>query len=187
MKLLFAALLLAPTSAARAADNTSAILAAVDEGIKAEARAETAAESKKRSADDETRLIYWDAQRNAQRKMIAAYDRAIKLTLDSYGLSSSPPPNPRAAPPSTPEGAWAAGMSAPRSTIFLDGEYRAVLGSDGAPHYLSDDPAQAANGAAYAVTDPDGRSTVFPRAMLAVSEEREPGILALTLHHEELH
>lgn len=187
MRPFLAALLLASAAAANAADGGSAILAAVDEGIKARSAASAAMVSRDESQDDETRLIYWAALRDARSRMKAAYDRAIALTQEAYGLSAPPTANPRVVPPSLPDGAWAAGLPAPRSTAFTLPIYRAIKGADDSLHFISDDPKGIGHDDALAMTDPDGRTALFSETMELAAANREPGILALTIHHENHH
>lgn len=187
MKPLLAALVFATAATASADDGKSRILTAVDEGIKAESDAASARVSRDQSPDDETRLIYWDAMRDALSRAKTAYDRAITLTSESYGLASPPAPDAKVAPPSASDGAWAAGLSSPRSVVFMPPNYRTIKGVDELPHFISDNPADNDDNGLLAITDPDGRTTLFSQAMEIAAKTREPGILALTLHHENRH
>jgi hypothetical protein len=187
MKLILAMLLFTGTATASSDDGKTGILTAVDEGIKAESEMTAAAVSRNQTQDDETRLIYWDAMRDARGRMETAYDRAIKLTNDAYDLSTPPTTDPKVAPPSSPDGGWAAGLPAPRSVTFMPPNYRAIKDSGGSLHYISDNPADNGEDGTMALTDPDGQTTLFSQVMEIAAETREPGVLALTLDHENRH
>lgn len=188
MRASLVALTLAVSAPAVAADGKSAILEAIDAGVKAQLKARAAFDGRDASTDDETRLIYWTAAREARGKAKSSYDLAIRLTQTEYAVKvPAPQDDPIAAAPKSPDGAWAAGLSAPQSVEFSFPAYRAIKGSDGALHYLSDNIGDNGREDALAFTDPDGRTLLFTDVMGHVADQRDPGVLALTLHHENVH
>ena len=182
------ALFLITATAAGAADGKSAILDAIDMGVKAQLKMRSALVSRDAATDDETKLIYWTEARDEQAKAKSAYDRAIVLVQAEYSIKiPTPQDDPVAATPKSPDGAWAAGISAPQTVEFSLPAYRSIKGSDGVLHYISDNIADNGREDALAFTDPDGRTLLFTDIMGYVADNHDPGMLALTLHHENIH
>lgn len=170
-------------------EQKTSILMAAEEGLAAEAEREAAWISRGRfskAGDAESELIYWTSARAAERRMKEAFDRAIRLAEPAYNLTPAAPPDPRAQKPSSPQGAWSAGLPAPWFPDFQVPRYRAIKGSDGAMHYASEDPDDAPEGAA-ALTAPDGKVTIFLSVMRLAVAYGEPGVLATAIHHETEH
>ncbi len=187
MKPFLTALLLVMATIIRAEDGKSLILEAIDAGVKAESQARTAIHSRNQSQDEETKLIYWSAAREANAKAKSAYDSAISLTQTEYGLSFPPVQDPKAARSTAQDGAWTEGLPAPRAATFMQPNYRRIRGNDGDFHFVSDVPEGDDADRVMALTDPDGRITILSFAMKMAAEYHEPGILASTIHHENHH
>lgn len=64
---------------------------------------------------------------------------------------------------------------------------REIRGIDSTLHYISDVPEGSGSEQVAALTDPDGRTTLLSLVMKFAETTREPGVLALAIHHEEHH
>lgn len=140
------------------------------------------------SGDPERALRHWTEARAAQSEMKSKFDLAIRLTQDAYRLKPETPHEPRVAKPLSADGAWAAGLAAPWAPEFGTPAYREIRGMDGWLHYLSVDPKDAPMpDDVFAFTDPDGKVTIMPSLFERIILNNEPGLLAITIHHEAVH
>ena len=83
-------------------------------------------------------------------------------------------------------GEWAGGLTVRWKPEFQYGteDYREIQGSDGLTHYLGGkwDLQETASG-----TYPDGTVVILRKVFAAAREDRSPGILAASIHHEAQH
>lgn len=191
-RLLLAVVLLPAAARAERApldEAKAAIMKAVRDGMSArDAMHDAMLERDGVSDDPEIALIHWTSARAAQRKMKSDFDLAIRLTQDAYRLKPQTPPDPRAAKPLSPDGAWAAGLPAPWAPEFGPPGHREIRGMDGRLHYVSVDPKDSPTpDDVFAFTDPDGKSTIMPSLFERIIRHDEPGLLASALHHEGVH
>ncbi len=122
-----------------------------------------------------------------EREMRDQFSLAIELTEKYYRLNPGKPMNPTIRP-KDPKGLgeWAGGLTVRWKPEFQYGteDYREIQGSDGLTHYLGGkwDLQETASG-----TYPDGTVVILRKVFAAAREDRSPGILAASIHHEAQH
>jgi hypothetical protein len=142
--------------------------------------------------DDVTELREWTRARSAEKEMTDSYNLAITLDQQAYHLLPVMRTDPRAQKPADPRGAWCTDISAPWAPEFRISTYRAIMGSDNIPHYVSDDPKEIIlpgmdPAGASGTTDPDGKVTIYPAIMDWSIFTDDPGPLAGAIYHELHH